>query len=285
MSQEKISVIKNIRCSYRDLSKKEKKIADRIIQDPKSVSRMAIADFAKELNLAESTIFKFTKKLGYSGYRDFKIALLTENFDPEISIHENVSPNDDELIIAKKVFASDIRAIQETEALINGRVLKSAVDILTNSESVTFFGFGGSNAVALDSYHKFLRSPIKCNYYSDAHIQLMNAALLGKKDCAFIISHTGLSKDALSVEDLAIKKGAKIIALTSYPHSALAKKANVVLISTSDEIMYRSESLSSRLSQLSIVDSLFVITMFRNQKETEKSLAEIRQAISITKDQ
>lgn len=285
MGDNNTSVIMNIKRAYRDLSKKEKKIADYIIKDPKSVSKLAIADFAKELHLADSTIYQFTKKIGYEGYRDLKIALLTENFDPEISIHENISPSDDELTISKKVFASSIRALQETESLINPNTLKKTADAMMTSEKVTFFGFGGSNAVALDSYHKFLRSPISCNYSSDAHIQLMNASLLTNKDCAFIISHSGLSKDAIAVADLANEKGATVIALTSYPLSLLAKKASIVLVSTADEIMYRSESLSSRLSQLSIIDTLFVITMFRNQQKAEKSLAKVRHAISLTKEQ
>ena len=188
------SVLLNIKNSYRDLSKKDKKIADFIIRDPKSVSRLAINEFSSKLHMADSTIYQFTKKLGYNGYRDFKIALLTENFDPEISIHENITHNDSEFIIAKKVFSSDIRAIEETSLLINENVYKETVDLLMSSNSVTFFGFGGSNAVALDSYHKFLRSPIRVNYSSDSHIQLMNASLLGPSDCAFIISHTGQSK-------------------------------------------------------------------------------------------
>ena len=106
---------------------------------------------------------------------------------------------------------------------------------MSSADRVWFFGIGGSNAVAFDSYHKFLRSPIPCGYASDYHLQLMNAGLLTEKDCAFLISHTGLNKDTLAIARLAKENGAKLIVLTSYPLSPLAKMADIVLVSTAEE--------------------------------------------------
>ncbi|MEG0330624.1 MAG: MurR/RpiR family transcriptional regulator [Longicatena sp.] len=279
-----MTVRMRIKSLYREMSSKEKLIADYVLDNIKKVSRSSISEISSELGLADSTFFQFSRKLGYNGFKDFKIALLTEEFDPEISIHEKISTIDSESTIIEKVFDASTRAIEDTRKMVDVDTYKKAVNLMMNSSSVFFFGLGGSNAVALDSYHKFLRSPIKVNYASDAHIQIMNASLLSNKDCAFVISHTGLSKEALEIATLAKENKAKLIALTSYPLSPLAKMADVVLISCSEETTYRSESLSSRLSQLSVIDALFVTIMFKNDKKANESLKKIRKAISNTKE-
>ena len=174
--------------------------------------------------------------------------------------------------------------MEDTKRSADGDTFKKASNIMLEAGIVWFFGVGGSLAVALDSYHKFLRSPVKCGFVSDYHMQLMNANMLTNKDCAFIISHTGLSKEVLEIANLAKNNGAKIIVLTSYPLSPLAKKADVVLVSISEEITYRSESLSSRLSQLCIIDALFVVSMFNDEAKANESLRKIRKAIALTKE-
>ena len=65
----------------------------------------------------------------------------------------------------------------------------------------------------------------------------------------------------------------------------LAELADVILLSSSEETGYRSESLSSRIAQLAIVDSLFTIVMFASQDQAKEPLRRIRNAISPTKEE
>lgn len=279
-----LTVKMRIKSLYRDMNPKEKQIADYVLKNLKLVSRSTISDISRNLGIADSTFYQFTKKLGYDGFKDFKICLLTEEFDPEISIHEKISKHDNIDIMINKVFDSSIKALEDTKKISEGKIFKETALAMINANKVWFFGVGGSNAVALDSFHKFLRSPIKCGFISDYHMQLMNATLLTKGDCAFVISHTGLSKEMIEIANIVKKNEVKLIVLTSYPLSPLAKMADIVLISSSEETAYRSESLSSRLSQLCIIDTLFVITMFHDEEKTNSSLQKIRHAIAYTKE-
>lgn len=272
-----------IKTSYRDMSVSDKVIADYVLNNMKKVGTASINEIANDLNISSSTFFQFTKRLGYEGFKDFKIALLTEGDYPRSNLSERVSNLDSPFGVAMKVFDSSIKALQDTKSLINEETLEKAVDILNSSDIICFFGLGGSGSVAQDAYHKFLRSPILCNYSPDYHIQLMHASLLSEKGCAFIVSHTGLSKEAIEFAKLVKERGARIIALTSYPLSPLAKMADVVLSSIVEEIAYRSESFASRLTQLTIIDSLFVNVMLKNEKAANQSLKKINYAVAKTK--
>lgn len=274
-----------IKSMYTDFSPKEQAIADYILENPSKVSHGSISDLASELGIADSTFFQFTKKLGFNGFKDFKLALLKQENDlSAVTIHENIQKNDSELMMAQKVFNSNMKTLTDTRKLLKEEDLIKAVQLITASRRLYFFGVGGSEIVATDAYHKFLRSPIPVGHSTDYHIQLMEASLLTEEDCALLISHSGKSKETIHIAEAAKKAGAKIIIVTSHANSPLAKLGDVVFISISEEIEFRSEALASRIAQLSIIDSLYVIMMFRNRENAQETISKVREVILGLKD-
>jgi len=201
-----------------------------------------------------------------------------------ISIHENIQKSDNELTMAQKVFDSNMTTLTDTKNLLKEEDLKLAAAMINQSKRLFFFGVGGSEIVATDAYHKFLRSPITVFHSSDYHIQLMEASLLTPDDCGIFISHTGKSRETIELAQVAKNNGAKIIVITSHAASPLAKLGDVVFISISEETEFRSEALASRIAQLSIMDSLYVILMFINRDKAQQSIAKIRRSISKIKE-
>ncbi|MFS0999094.1 MurR/RpiR family transcriptional regulator [Enterococcus casseliflavus] len=280
-----VSIRLQIKTLYKDLSLKEQAIADYILENPSKVSHSSISDLSNELGIADSTFFQFTKKLGYNGFKDFKMAMLMQENDfSAISIHENIQKSDNELTMAQKVFDSNMTTLTDTKNLLKEEDLKLAAAMINQSKRLFFFGVGGSEIVATDAYHKFLRSPITVFHSSDYHIQLMEASLLTPEDCGIFISHTGKSRETIELAQVAKNNGAKIIVITSHAASPLAKLGDVVFISISEETEFRSEALASRIAQLSIMDSLYVILMFINRDKAQQSIAKIRRSISKIKE-
>jgi DNA-binding MurR/RpiR family transcriptional regulator len=285
-----ISIRLKIKSLYNGLSTKEQNIADYILENPTYVAQNSISDLSAELDVAVSTLFQFSKKLGYSGFKEFKMAILIEenNFSTasthersthERSIHENIEIDDNELTMAEKVFDSNIESLINTKKILELDNLKKAAEIISNSNLLYFFGVGGSGIIAEDAYQKFLRSPTHVRHTTDYHIQLMEASLLTPQDCAICISHTGKSKETIKIAETVKKAGAKVIVITSHASSPLAKIGDVVFISISEEIEFHSEALSSRISQLSILDSLYVILMFMNKEKSKETLSKVRRTI------
>jgi transcriptional regulator, RpiR family len=275
-----VSVRLKIKSLYNGLSAKEQNIADYILENPISVAHNSISYLSDELNVADSTLFQFAKKLGYSGFKEFKMAILIEenNFSTT-SIHEKIEIDDNELTMAQKVFDSNIKTLTNTKKILGLDDLKKAAEIISNSNLLYFFGVGGSGILAEDAYHKFLRSPAHVRHSTDYHIQLMEASLLTPQDCAICISHTGKSKETIRIAEIVKEAGAKVIVITSHASSPLAKIGDVVFISISEEIEFHSEALSSRISQLSILDSLYVIVMFMNKEKSKEALSKVRRTI------
>ena len=275
-----ISIRLKIKSLYNGLSAKEQNIADYILENPVFVAHNSISDLSAELNVASSTLFQFAKKLGYSGFKDFKMAiLLQENNFSDTSIHENIKIDDDHLTITQKVFDSNIKTLTDTKKILQLNDLEKATEIIFNSNILYFFGIGGSEILAQDAYHKFLRSPVLVRHSTDYHMQLMEASLLTSDDCAICISHTGKSKETINIAEIVKKSGAKVIVITSDVSSPIAKLGDVVFVSVSEEIEFHSEALSSRISQLSILDSLYVILMIMNKEKSKEALSKVRSNI------
>ncbi|MFD2617570.1 MurR/RpiR family transcriptional regulator [Terrilactibacillus laevilacticus] len=275
--------LKRIHSLYTCLSVKEKKIADYILADPKHIIHQTINELADEIGVADATVFRFCKRLGFKGYQAFKISLASEIMSPIQQIHEDIKEGDNELSITKKIFLSNKRSLENTALIIDEHSIKQAVDLLTNSKRIIFFGIGGSSIVAMDAYHKFIRTGISCLLGGDIHFQLMEASQVSSLDTAFFFSHSGMNKHCLEIFHVARKRGAKTLAITSFPNSILAKEADIVLFSRSEETKYRSEALSSRIVQLSLVDALLVNVMVKRGDEGLLAMEQVREAIEDTR--
>lgn len=276
-----MSIRLRIKSIYNDLSPKEQQIAEYILKNPDKVIYSSINELSSELEVADSTLFNFTKKIGYSGFKQFKMAMAVQQDDMiDLAVHERVSKDDNELTVAHKVFDTNISTLQDTQKFLKQDDLKDAAEMIATSNRTYFFGLGGSQIVAADAYHKFLRTPVHVSHSGDYHIQLMEASLLSKDDCAIIISHTGRSKEAIKITEVIKEAGAKAIIITSQANSPLAKLGDIVFMSVAEETEFRSEALSSRISQLSIIDSLYVIVMFHFDRTSEESLLKVRHVIA-----
>ncbi len=272
-----------IRSYYPRFSEKEKQIADYILKNPEKIVHGTINEVAEDLGVADATVFRFCKRIGFKGYQAMKIALASENIIPSKEMHEEITEDDDEREITEKVFKSNIQTLENTLQLLDRGTIQKAVEWISAADRVHFFGTGGSSLIAMDAFHKFVRTGIKAYAYTDSHFQLMAASQFTPKDLAVVISHSGTNSDTINILNVVLENGAKTIGITSFPKSPISQKADLVLLTSSEETKYRSEALASRIAQLSIIDVLYVNIMIKNKEVAQESSEKVRKAILKTK--
>ncbi|VXB60939.1 Transcriptional regulator, RpiR family [Exiguobacterium sp. 8H] len=270
-----------IRGAYSTLSKKEQRIADYILKQPEQIIHHTINQVADDLDVAESTVFRFCQRVGFKGYQALKIALASDVVAPLQDIHEDITETDTALEIAEKIFSTNGKTIESTRQILDGASLEKTVELFLGARRIEFFGSGGSAVVALDAYHKFVRSGLQVSAMLESHMQLMSASQLTAEDVAVVISHSGASKETLDIAKLLKEKGVPTIAITNYAKSPLSKIADVSLFTVSQETAFRSEALASRIAELSLIDALFTAVMIRRGDAARASLQQMREAISM----
>ncbi|WP_082233276.1 MurR/RpiR family transcriptional regulator [Halobacillus massiliensis] len=281
MENETQHGLARIRSHYGRFSDKEKKIADYILDNPEIIIHHTINQVADELNVAESTVFRFCKRIGFKGYQAFKIALAAEIVTPMKDIHEEIADGDSMGTVAEKVFQSNNKTLTSTLQILDGKAIEEAVHLILKANKLEFFGYGGSAAVALDSYHKFIRTGIPVAAQLDSHMQLMSASQMSERDVAIVISHSGTTKDSLDVLEVLNDRGVKTIAITNFAKSPLTKKADICLYTVSEETDFRSEAFSSRIAQLSIIDALYTNVMLAQKSNGKQAIEQMRKAMAL----
>ncbi|WP_094244658.1 MurR/RpiR family transcriptional regulator [Aeribacillus pallidus] len=234
----------------------EKKIIEFIERNREETIHLSITEVAERSETSESSVVRLCKRLGYKGFQDLKIHLAREVIAPEKQIHEVIEKGDDVVMIKKKVFQSNIQALYDTIEVCSDDEIRKAVDAIANARLIEFYGTGGSGTVALDAQHKLLKLGIKSFAYIDSVLQAMSASVLTNQDVAIGISHTGSNKDVLAAMKLAKEAGATLICITSSSKSPITKISDIVLQTASKETLFRTDAISSRIAQLTIIDIL-----------------------------
>jgi Transcriptional regulators len=197
--------------------------------------------------------------------------------------YQNIEATDDIEAVKQKVISSSACAINDLNDIINIDDLNTAVNLILESNSILFYGSGGSSVIAMDAYHKFMRIGKKVSFDINSHFSLIKTYHLESNDVVVLISHTGESREVLECAENAKKKGCKIIGITSYLNSALAKISDVVLFSSTYDLKYYTDAMVSRLIQLVILDMIFISVSLKMGEESKKMIEKSRDAISVVK--
>jgi RpiR family transcriptional regulator, carbohydrate utilization regulator len=274
------STLIKIRGAYSTLKKAEQRIADAIFQNPEEVINLSVTELAEKSSVSESSVVRFCKSLGYKGYYALKISLARELVITPQQIYEEIGLKDDVSMIKHKVFQSNILALQETIKILNEKELEKAVGALYHANLLVFYGMAASAAVALDSAHKFLRINIRSVSYSDSHMQAISASLLRNGDVAFGISHSGSSRDVVDALRIARQNKATTVCLTHHTKSPITKVADIKLYTAARETALRSDAMTSRIAQLSILDVLYVSVALKRYDLSLQSIERTKEALA-----
>lgn len=273
------SCIARIQTMRDSLTPGQRRVGDAVIDDPHAVILASVGELAARSHSSEAAVSRFARVLGYGSYAEFKLALSRDLVGTTQAIHEDVDDGDPVGVVAEKVVAANIRAIEDTYRGIDADALEQAADALIAAKRIAFFGFGVSAIVARDARHHFLRTSKDTIAIDDAHEQVMWATSARPGDVVLLFSHTGTSRDLCDVAELARAEGATVISVTNHGKSPLAARADLNLFTASRETRYREESVSSRIAAMTLVDILYVVVSLTQSDEQAARRDKIRQAI------
>ncbi len=241
-------------------SNTEREVAQSILANPQLVVDMSVHELAKHTFSSASTIVRLCAHTGYSGYKEFRKAVTYELALREQSIkveQKEIVRSDSLEAIIDKITYLNIISLEETKKLMDVQVLRACVDLLRNARVIYLFGLGASLCAAKDAYLKFLRLNKLCIINEDWHSQLLQARNATKEDVALIISYSGATVEIIECMKALKENGTPTIAITRCVQSPVSEMADQKLYTAANESLFRSGAMSSRMSQLNIVDILY----------------------------
>lgn len=232
------------------------RIADYILAHSAEVIHMSVTEVAEAAGASDGSVVRLCQHIGTNGFQDLKIALARELVAPVQFIHEDLQPDDRVGTVIEKIFRSNIQALAETMKVLDAAAMQQAVDFILAAERVELYGIGSAAPIAVDAHYRMLRIGIPCAVVVDSHVQAVSASLTGPTVTTLTISHSGSTQETLAATRLAKEAGAHTIVITNYGKSPIQEYADVVLYTAARETQFRTEAMTSRIAELSIVDTL-----------------------------
>lgn len=276
-----MNILEYIKQNYEDFTDSEKLIADYLLSNNESIINLSAKEIGEITNTSAATLIRFSKKLGFESLNEMKLKL-------SMSLRDIKEKADFEYI-NKKLETTDIiygikksidKVMEKTVNLIQEEDLEKAIELLSKAKNIYIYSVGVSGLVGQDFYYKLSRINKRCIAHVDTHLQITSSILMDPGDVAVAISYSGTTKEVIKCVENANKNNVPVISITKASISnKLEDLSDITLKVPYVEKSLREGAMSSRISQLAIIDMLFIGMAKENIEEVENKLVVTREAV------
>ena len=275
---DSVNIIEVIRMRGEALSRAERKVADAVLADPAAAMKSSTAVLARKAGVSDPTVNRFCLSLGCAGFPELKLRLAQSIARGVPFVNRHVSADDTTETYAGKIFDATTAALTRAQDRLDMVQIGRAVEALSAAARISFFGIGGSGAVAADAQHKFVRLDVPALAQSDVVMQRMQAAGMDAGDVVVFISNTGCTIPLIENARLASSRGARLLALTA-AGSPLAETCDIVIGIDPVEDADVYVPMASRIVHLVILDILATGVILGRGPGFHARLARIKESL------
>ena len=199
-------------------SDSEKEIAAYIIAQKEEILKKSVHDIADATFTSTSSIVRLCKKIGFDGFKDFKIRLAAE-LEHRVDQRDDTDPdfpfvkNDTALDIAQKMDVLMINSIEASYGMITkqAKQLQKAAKLIADARVIYLTGTG-------DSY---LKGKVFQSNMTKIHKMVLMQNVPGEdtsmidtlttKDCAIVISYSGKTRSVFELVRVLKRKAIPIV--------------------------------------------------------------------------
>ncbi|TVP93034.1 MAG: MurR/RpiR family transcriptional regulator [Alkalibacterium sp.] len=178
-------------------------------KEPERVANMTIMELSQQCNMSKSSILRMTKKLGFSGYSEFKYYL-----------KESSAKNDS----SGNVFELSENDIKRTVQLFDNQDKQPIYSLIDEAETIYAYGTGWGQQNALQELSRYLLSMDKRVYLIPSLRELQVASKnMSSDDLVIIASLSGDLDEVTSDLKKISHQGVPTLSITSFKNNHLAE--------------------------------------------------------------
>lgn len=237
------------------LSPAQQRVAEYVLQNPSEAMQASVQAIAATCGTSVSTVVRLAKDIGFEGLKEMKLALALEigTLIPNLTTRDQPGHGD-----ASELLENTLLGLKETAAALDFTTVRRVAELLAAARHVDVYGASTSHLVGLDLLEKLKRLGIYASAYENSYMQAISSAGLGPQDVAVAVTYSGETRSVIESLASAREQGAKTVALTNFLDSSVVEFADFVLTTSVSRHLIPDGSLGGRISQLHVVDTLFV---------------------------
>lgn len=265
-------ILSRISEQYNKMSKGHKAIANFIFEHYDQAVFMTAAKLGETLGISESTVVRFTDRVGYTGYPEFQRALeecVKSKLGSIQKMNAKYGKSTQSEVLAS-VIAADIEKLQHTIDNLDPAAFESAVETILAADTIYIMGLRSNEPLAefLHFYLNMIRGGVvllRTTSVSETFEQMIR---INEKDCFIGISFPRYSMRTLKAMEFASDRNAKVIAVTDSPHSPMSLYSSCNLLARSDMVSI----VDSLVAPLSVINALVVALCLRCPQDVKRNL-------------
>lgn len=246
------------------LNPNEQLILQYIYTHPQVVEAATIRELAEQLAFSTTTILRFCKKIGLSGYSELKYLMKQANS----SILQPPPEQKQDAALLQELSQD----IENTLLLMKEQGVYQMIELLNSTKHIHLYSGGGISARVLDYWEKMLFSYGRQNVYryEASRLAFHIAETLTDQDVLFVISCSGTYEPTIRMANLAKMRGATVAAITPYTDNVLATIADLNFRFFGRPRQNKNTEFTSRLPIFFVIDTIFKAYLASKEGDTHE---------------
>ncbi len=225
---------------------------------------------ALNTHIGQSTIIRFSQKLGYNSFRELLADLSA--IPRQDLVREEIQVNESMNDTNRKIIAQYHDIVEVTFENNKEETIQQACEMLTSAKKIILFGIGSSNLFCEYLANQLVKMGLLCVTSQTPHT-IYSLIDQSKKDTVlFLISESGETREVIKAASIAKEHDMPIIAMTRMAKNTLHSFADLILKTVSFETETRLNVTTMRCSQLYLIDALYLNIMKSNFNKFSKMI-------------
>lgn len=256
----------------KSLSKHELNILKYVYEHTEEILDDSIQEFSARVSYSSATVLRFCKKLGYSGFAEFKYALRAarrENVSAEEEAPRKSGVRSADMMI--DLLSSNVQA---TAGLIKEEQLLQTFRLFDSDAPIYIWAPGGLTDTAGEYLEKLLFSVGRQGVYRIESARLFSHLMntMPKESAVILISTSGTFGPSIRLGKLAQMNGIPVISITPYTSNEIADLSAVSFRFFTDQRENQGAEYTSRLPIFFVIH--IIIQCYLKYREEKNSLQE-----------
>lgn len=247
---------------FEELTELEQEIARYFLQAETIQDDLSSQQVTQKLHISQAALTRFSKKCGFTGYREFVFQYQHQASKPDTHSHKH-SP------LTKRVLRSYSIMREQTQDLIDEEQLERVAQLIDDAERVYFFGTGSSGLIAREMKLRFMRLGVVCEALTDQDGFAWTTSIMDENCLVLGFSLSGTTQSVLDSLLDAKDMGAKTILFTSSPSKDCQAYTETVLVASHSQSSYI-QRISAQLPMLFLTDLIYAYFLEINRESKEK---------------
>ena len=247
---------------FEELTELEQEIARYFLQAETIQDDLSSQQVTQKLHISQAALTRFSKKCGFTGYREFVFQYQHQASKPDTHSHKH-SP------LTKRVLRSYSNLREQTQDLIDEEQLERVAQLIDDAERVYFFGTGSSGLIAREMKLRFMRLGVVCEALTDQDGFAWTTSIMDENCLVLGFSLSGTTQSVLDSLLDAKEMGAKTILFTSAPNKNSQAYTETVLVASHSQSSYI-QRISAQLPMLILIDLIYAYFLEINRESKEK---------------